>query len=157
WATAVYAGVASFAAVICLVQRLPARFAGAETGWPIALDFLFGAGVAMAPSAWYLVLLLAVRRWASRTGRTGRIALAALALMLAFGNSVGMIGEPFLWRTLDERNVARLAILAAMVVIPAVGALVAWRAFRAAQPPVHGRRRILRLAGDGLFALAWLV
>jgi hypothetical protein len=110
---------AGASAAVAIREGLPGAFLGRTTGRTARGDFLLGAGTALSPGLAMLAAQAALTLLARRGGRAGAVGAAGLALIGA-GATVGLLGEPIVWRVLSRRgfDAPKAALVAVMIALP---------------------------------------
>jgi hypothetical protein len=114
-----YILAAGTGAAVAIREDLPGAFLGRTTGRTARGDFLLGAGTALSPGLAMLAAQAAFTLLARRGGRAGAVGAAGLAL-LGTGATVGLLGEPIVWRVLSRRgfDAPKAALVAVMIALP---------------------------------------
>ena len=114
-----YILAAGAGATVAIREDLPGAFLGRTTGRTAREDFLLGAGTALSPGLAMLAVQAALTLLARRGGRAGAVGAAGLALLGA-GATVGLVGEPIVWRVLSRRGFdpPKAALVAVLIVLP---------------------------------------
>ena len=118
-------------AAVAIRAGLPGAFLGRTTGRTAREDFLLGAGTALSPGLTMLAAQAALTLLARRGGRAGAVGAAGLALLSA-GATVGLLGEPIVWRVLSRRGFdpPKAALVAIMIALPVALCAASVRALR---------------------------
>ena len=90
-------------ALVAIRDELPGDFVGRRSGKTARGDFLTGAGTALSPAAWMLMLQAGCMLLARRRGRPGAVGRVGLSI-IAIGGLIGVLGEPIIYQVLTPRT-----------------------------------------------------